>query len=356
MDGPRVERALRTAKPAKITFQGSWFTAEPWDREEIIVTMAAHDQAPRRANLLLIISAVVTLGTLGVYASVVYDNSPEGIASMLGGIFVYLVISLLVGFAINKLRFSRNLVSTCLLISTGMFWVNDSSLFIEALDARESKSLMAQAKSWNDIIRISKEHPKNRLLAVIGDLMAVRVEGEKKSTEILAPLVAYDYSCAEKVTQRNRQALVGCRDYFVSMIGTISDVKERYASYTALRNEKLKKLLPDLSKRYHFSNAGVMRGLEQGVTEGMRNAEYISKQTLSSLETLNKACVDWFSFLVPHFDDYEFTDEKLLWKTSDLLARYNSLYNKVGLAASAVIAARMNAQAYDEQRFDKLTK
>jgi hypothetical protein len=265
------------------------------------VTTASPDKAPMRATLLLIVSAVATFAAVGIYASVVYDGSPDGIAATLGGISGYFAIALLIGFLVNKRRFSKNLISICLLIAIGIFWASKSSVFTDALDAKESKSLLAQAKTPDDIIRLSKEHPKSRFLAFIADLMAVRLEGDKKSAEIIAPLAAYDFSCLEKVTQRNRQSLVGCRDYFVRMAGTISEVKERYESYTALRKEELRKLLANLSERYRFSDASVMRGAERGVAAGVRNTEKFSKEYLNSLEKLNKACVDWLHLtnLVP---------------------------------------------------------
>jgi len=303
----------------------------------------------------LVFSAVAVAAILLVYSSTVYESA-NGFYSTFGEFFGSLLVILLVGFFINKRRITTHLISICLLVTLGLFCVRSWGVYSDAVDVREAKTLFAQATTPDDILRISKENPRNRMLAMTSELIAVRFEGEKQLEAILAPLSQYEFGCGAKSAERDRQALIRCRDYFVGMATTIDDVQRRYEEVSASITEKLKQSISSAAKRYRFSDPSLIEGIDRGVNTSARNIGPLWKEYVASFAALNRACISWMSFLVDNFDNYDVSNKTILWKRKDLLDRYNALYKEVEKADSMLSQSANKLEAFDKQRIMQLRK
>jgi hypothetical protein len=263
------------------------------------------DVKERRNLVVAPVLFLVLVGVIPYYVGVVYGwgaEGGEGAARTIGEVIgTFLMGGLVVAVLFSKTRFRNFRLSITLALTIIVFASRNTETFLRALDVKEAKPLLASSVSLDDYLKNAREHPNNRLLGFMAEVMQTIIDLQEKDfatiNDSIAPQGIADTPTLDQMNLEQLNAFANSLyQAEQNALGAPSKADSIFA------NTRLK--LSSLAKKYFTSNSmakNTLEGFDKSApkTRDLLVKSYSAQQ--AALHSLRVVVV----FLSSHYGHYK---------------------------------------------------
>ena len=270
-------------------------------------------------------SLLAAIGFPLAYAYIAYDFSSDVIplvAKHLGGPFAVLSV---LGFFLNKRRFSIELMSMILAFSVIAFALIDGYSFFQALEFKKANQLISAARTPAARLEVLQKHKNNRAISFIYDLLQTQNFPDLRPPESQLLLPFTETSCPAHASSLTIHEYENCAVFYQQQIEKTQTYIFALKGYYDERDRVLKRIFPQLVTQYHFEKSRLVDHIIRQNEEAFFKKRQLFEDRASSLLGYNEAMYSLFEFLKTHIAQAYPKDGRIAFKDATLDGQYRQL-------------------------------
>lgn len=304
----------------------------------------------------LLLGLLVASGVAYIYSFYVFGASAEGNASSAGEITGSFLLIFVIGFFANGRKLTAKLFSVCLIIASGVFLVSNFSRLQEAIEVSHGHELLAKAKSYDEVLAISSQHPENKLLRFLGTVIRFRMSSQKTFAETFTPARINSSRCPTLVTSLDKQTYDDCVAFYASRLSMQIEIRDELPKLLADQESHAKLMLDKLERDDAWVDPTFVRSARVGLYSGFERSEKSTYGLVDELIGTTKGLQSLFEFLSQNVQSARVQNGRLVFTMAETANTYNHLIAEIERAEDAYLNQTRAVQKDDQVRLNTLTQ